>query len=127
MIPGLEYEQPDHYGGYASSPSSSVQSVDISPHNDHYGLHRRHVAKPNNHNGTRNGSGGDYDKYKPKRALKKLDLFPKMERDYQVRTDRGGNLTLMGYGLLFILVVAEFLEWRGMNKGSLEHIVVDTR
>jgi hypothetical protein len=60
-------------------------------------------------------------------VVKKLDIFPKTERDYTVRTERGGQLTAVGYAIMAILILAEFMTWRGLNRESLEHIVVDTR
>mmetsp|Transcript_1292 Transcript_1292/g.3063 ORF Transcript_1292/g.3063 Transcript_1292/m.3063 type:complete len:429 (-) Transcript_1292:42-1328(-) len=49
-----------------------------------------------------------------------------MERDYEVRTERGGQATLVGYVIMLVLILAEFWTWRGLNGESLEHIVVDT-
>ena len=50
-----------------------------------------------------------------------------MERDYEVRTERGGTVAILGYFLIFILVLAEWREWSRLNGESLEGIVVDTR
>lgn len=151
MIPGLEYEEPQATsgGGVAESPSASVQSIDMSsPHNtnDHTRFHLQelHRRRPHTGSGYTNSSNGggsshhnggshhtadpDDNKYaKRSRVVKKLDIFPKTERDYTVRTERGGQLTAVGYAIMAILILAEFMTWRGLNKESLEHIVVDTR
>lgn len=143
MIPGLEYE-PD--GGpalghtHASPPGdTSFTSVDMSPQHhraDRYGgeLHRRRGGGGGGGygtNGTSNGGGGradDDDKYaKRAKAVRRLDFFPKTERDYTVRTERGGQLTAAGYAIMAVLILAEYLTWRGLNGESLEHIAVDTR
>ncbi|KAL7532123.1 hypothetical protein ACHAXR_007253 [Thalassiosira sp. AJA248-18] len=143
MIPGLEYEaEPTHHA--AASPSAqSMSSVEMSPQthgNDQYHLQQLHRRRPHGGSGYTNGSnngrshtngGGGYDdssdKYaKRKRNIKKLDIFPKTERDYTVRTERGGQLTAVGYVIMAILIFAEYMTWRGMNGESLEHIVVDT-
>ena len=137
----------------ASPSTQSMSSVDVSPgpqsyNNDQYHLQQLHRRRP--HNGgpanggsynTNGGSNGGYNnnstdnqyhneenKYAVKRKLvKKLDIFPKTERDYTVRTERGGQLTAMGYALMVVLILAEWMTWRGLNGESLEHIVVDTR
>ena len=154
MIPGLEYEQPEGASSYSAaqqSPSAqSMTSVEMSPGGGGYGynggnnngndnsyhtgqLHRRrpHGGDGGYGNGGYDNGGGsshDEDKYaKRSRAVKRLDIFPKTERDYTVRTERGGQLTALGYVIMAILMVAEFLTWREMNGESLEHIVVDTR
>ncbi|KAL9187323.1 hypothetical protein ACHAXT_001426 [Thalassiosira profunda] len=148
MIPGLEYEPdggpaPDH-SRYASSPGdTSFTSVDMSPQHhqhqahgvDRYGgeLHRRRGGGGGGGyatNGASNGGGGradDDDKYaKRAKAVRRLDFFPKTERDYTVRTERGGQLTAAGYAIMAVLILAEYLTWRGLNGESLEHIAVDT-
>jgi len=126
MIPGLEYEQPNAYD--FGSPSSSVQSVDISPQRPaDYGLHRRRPRGTNGHSFHNAHEDHKYAKRPSARVMKKFDLFPKTDKDYEVRTDRGAKVTLLGYLIMMMLVLAEVWEWRGLNRESLEHIVVDTR
>lgn len=88
-----------------------------------------------NHNGY-NGQSKTYDadsenskyaKRTPAKLARKLDFFPKMESDFQVRTERGGQFTLVGYGIMAVLILAEFLAWRRGNAESLEKVLVDTR
>ncbi len=149
MIPGLEYEQPPNgnadpsYGSPSGQSHASMSSVDIhSPQNtpaynanDSYHMQQLHRRRPHSgagsgyNNGSSNGGGSSYeDKYaKRSRVVKKLDIFPKTDREMTVRTERGGQLTAVGYVIMAILILAEFSTWRGMNSESLEHILVDTR
>ena len=131
-----------------ASPSSSHQRQQYhraqqeqqfshrSPHNDQ-SLHRR---RPRSNNVYDDGYGTptsafsntpEDDKYAKRRTAsrlaRKLDIFPKTERDYTVRTDRGGQLTAFGYALMTMLILAEWSTYRNANRQSLEHIVVDTR
>ena len=137
-----QYHQHQHQYPYESSPS--VQSVDLtSPQQQqqqqhNHNLHRRRIynqdggATNGNNNGYNNNNSND-NKYTKQsrpsipRAVRKLDIFPKAERDYTVRTERGGQLTAIGYILVCVLIIAEWMTWSGMNEMSLEHIVVDTR
>jgi hypothetical protein len=125
MIPGFEYEQPNN-NGYttSSSPSPSLHSVDMSPQTS-YGLHQR--RRPNSYIPQNNSDYKDYTPSKAKGLAKKLDLFPKLERDYEVRTERGGRVSIVGYFVLMVLIMAEIWEWRGLNDQNLEGVVVDTR
>ena len=103
-------------GGGAASPSPSLDSVDmtppVSPAQQNYstntsaGMRRRHA------NGRYGQPDSADDKYrKSRRVVRKLDMFPKVQEDYQVRTDRGGLVALVGYGLALILVLAEVANW----------------
>ena len=152
MIPGLEYEQPTNvdpssYGGSPSPSAQSINTVEMSPqqqqHNDSpyhlQQLHRRRphsngngYASPSSNSSNNNGGGStmyEEDKYNKviKTPLRKLDIFPKTDREMTVRTERGGQLTAVGYCIMIILILAEYMTWRNMNGTTLEHIVVDTR
>ena len=61
------------------------------------------------------------------RAVRRLDMFPKVQEDYQVRTDRGGMVTLVGYGVALLLVLAEVANWSAERGRVVEHTFVDTR
>ena len=143
MRAGLEYEQPSNDGGGADrSPSAaSMNSVDISSPQPQYNnnsylnsqqqLHRRRPHSTNGTNGYNNDlSNKTYNednKYNKVKIVRKLDIFPKTEREMTVRTEQGGQLTAVGYVIMTILLLAEWLTWRSMNGTSLEHTVVDTR
>ena len=104
-----------------------MQSIDMSPqhyHANHDGLHQRRRRANNN---AHTSGEKEYTPSKARGVVKKLDLFPKTERDYEIRTERGARMTLMGYLLIVVLVMAEVWEWKGLNAQRLEGIVVDTR
>ena len=64
-----------------------------------------------------------------KNVVKKLDfMFPKVDMEYTVQTERGGMTSLITYGLIAILVLAESISWISQNyqHSSIEHITVDT-
>ena len=152
MIQGLEYEDPSSSSaaGYGGSPSVDNNNIMQSPqqqptstnnNNDAYHVQQLHSRRPHNGNGytnspnntsyssNNNNNNADDDKYSKSktRIVRKLDIFPKTDREMTVRTERGGQLTAVGYILMAILILAEYITWRGMNGESLEHIVVDTR
>ena len=56
-----------------------------------------------------------------------MDMFPKIESDLTVRTERGGLVTIIGYCLVGVLVLAEWWNWSSGNNMTVEHVVVDTR
>lgn len=59
--------------------------------------------------------------------VKRLDfMFPKVESEYTVQTDRGGIASLVAILLCTILVMAETWTWIGQNRSTVEHISVDT-
>ena len=143
MISGLEYEQPSNDGGAAAdrSPSAaSMSSVDISSpqpqtyNNNSYHSQQLHRRRPHSMNGngynndlSNNNKAYDEDKYNKVKIVRKLDIFPKTDREMTVRTEQGGQLTAVGYVIMTILLLAEWLTWRSMNGTNLEHTVVDTR
>lgn len=131
-------------GGYtggrgAASPSPSLDSVDMTPPvspaqqnynttNNTSGMRRRHAGQTHS-NANRYGQADSADdKYrKSRRVVRRLDMFPKVQEDYQVRTDRGGLVTLVGYGIALILVLAEVANWSSERGRVVEHTFVDTR
>jgi len=130
MIAGLEYE-PEPADAAYSGTASSTTATSNSYHTG--SLHRRHNANTtgSNNNGHQNASYQDNDnKYakftKQTKFLKKVDFFPKTETDYEIRTERGAQLTFIGYLLMLILIFAEFITWNSLNSEANEHIVVDT-
>ena len=129
-------------GGGSASPSPSLDSVDMTPpvspaqqnynannNNNTSGMRRRHAGQTQSSNNGRYGQpDAADDKYrKSRRVVRRLDMFPKVQEDYQVRTDRGGLVTLVGYGLALILVLAEVANWSAERGRVVEHTFVDTR
>lgn len=48
----------------------------------------------------------------PLKAVKELDIFPKVSGDYQRPTARGGTFSIISISLIVILVVSEFFYYR---------------
>jgi hypothetical protein len=113
------------YGGGAaafSPPGTSNGDYDA-------GLRRRN-ANPSNGNGRHsssddgNGKGG-----KKGRAavVERLDfMFPKVDREFTVQTQGGGVATVVCYGLIALLVLAETHSWYRQNQMEITNTVVDT-
>jgi len=72
-----------------------------------------------------NGRGGDYGGKSSKSIAKKLDLFPKVDTEYTVRTDGGGVASIVAYVLILILICAECVAWASQNSATTEHISVE--
>jgi len=110
------------YGAGASFGSSSAAGAT--------GMRQRHnavalAASPlTSYGGARSPDG----KYRKTRKLaRRLDLFPKVQEDYQVRTDRGGQVTLFSWVVIGLLVLAEIASHRAEQGRLVEHTYVDTR
>jgi hypothetical protein len=119
-----------------NTPSSSSHTT--STPTGYPELRRRQIRPDNNDNNgfgyaspnyDTNNKGNNNNKSSSSvtKLAKKLDVFPKTERDYTIRTDRGGQLTAIGYGIMLILILAEYTTWKNMNSEHNEHIIVDTR
>ena len=57
------------------------------------------------------------------RSLPKLDLFPKIEKEYQLQSSQGGAVSLLSYFFMFILFLSEFRSYAKTN--ITEHLKVD--
>ena len=53
-------------------------------------------------------------------------MFPKVDTEYTVQTDRGGIAFVIACSLVVVLCIAETVAWRGQNLKTTEHVVVDT-
>ena len=58
-----------------------------------------------------------------KRALPKMDMYPKIEQEYNTQTDKGGVISLLAFVLMGILFLAELTTY--MNPELKESIRVD--
>jgi len=61
------------------------------------------------------------------RHVKALDMFPKLESDFSVKTDTGGCVTLFSVVLILVLSLAELWTWVGINQEIKEHVTVHNR
>lgn len=61
------------------------------------------------------------------KVVKNLDfMFPKVESEFTVKSERGGMASLVAFALIAILATAELLTWVGQNSATTEHISVNT-
>ena len=73
-------------------------------------------------NGSGSGKGGGSNQV----VVQKLDfMFPKVDREFTVQTKGGGVASLVAYGLIAVLLLAELLSWMGQQNALVEHIQVD--
>jgi hypothetical protein len=110
------------YSSYTAAPSASSYGDNV----DNGGgatLRRRNVE-------TIPSSSPSLASHRPSphtTTLKKFDfMFPKVDTEYTVTTERGGVASLVAYGLILLLVLAETATWMSQNKATNEHIRVDT-
>jgi hypothetical protein len=130
------------YSG-ASSPSASAgygaygTDTTSSPTAD--GGVRRRAAGASYNNGnsyygdsSQGNSNTNYDsnnngKDKKKMVVERLDfMFPKVDREFTVQTQSGGVMTVIAYGLIVVLVLAEIASWVSQNRMELSNTIVDT-
>lgn len=53
-------------------------------------------------------------------------MFPKVEAEYTIQTDTGGYTSLIAYGIILLLALAETVSWWSTRVTTHEHIAVDT-
>mmetsp|Transcript_17750 Transcript_17750/g.32100 ORF Transcript_17750/g.32100 Transcript_17750/m.32100 type:complete len:528 (-) Transcript_17750:64-1647(-) len=88
-------------------------------------LRRRNIDT--SHNDMPSQGDGTYKSRANRSAVvRQLDFFPKVDQDYMVQTDRGGALSMAGYCLMVIFLLAEIFTWVGQNRETVELIKVDT-
>jgi len=112
MYEGLEYSVPSPTQSQPTMRRRNVQG---------FGNGSDYSAKTSN--------GYDYDKTKKsigRKVVRNLDLFPKVEQDLTVKTEQGGMVSLIGYGIIFCLVLAELLNHMALSRETSESLVVDT-
>lgn len=60
-------------------------------------------------------------------VVKRLDfMFPKVESEFTVQTDRGGIASVVALVIVALLVTAETVTFLSQNRSTVEHISVDT-
>lgn len=59
--------------------------------------------------------------------VKKLDfMFPKVDREFRVQTEKGGMTTMVAIFTIALLALGEIVSYIGQNASTTEHIVVNT-
>jgi hypothetical protein len=59
--------------------------------------------------------------------IKSLDfMFPKVEQEFTIQTERGGMVSLLTMILVGFLCLVEILAWMTANRSTTEHALVDT-
>ena len=52
-------------------------------------------------------------------SLPKLDLFPKIEREYSVQTSEGGAISIVTYIIMLVLFFSEFLSYSRLRVQNI--------
>jgi len=116
----------DSYSYGSQAPSYGYGGPNVNGHTQQGPtLRHRHVDENPPTHSKRNGKS----KQKKSTSLnvKRLDfMFPKVDTEFTVRTDRGGVASLVAFGLIALLALAESFTWMGQNRATTEHISVDT-
>ena len=115
---GGSYSQPPAYGGYGGSSNSPTGAPT---------LRRRHAEA--NGNGKTGSTHSDDSKNhgSPRKVVKSLDfMFPKVDHEFTIQTERGGVASMVAVGLICLLCLAEIASWIGANRTTTEHVAVDT-
>jgi hypothetical protein len=102
--------------GYASPSNTSTLRRRTAAEHSH--LHNVSATNPMNGGSSPSSSGA---------VVKKLDfMFPKVETEFTVQTDRGGMASVVALVIVAILLIAETATWISQNRSTVEHISVDT-
>lgn len=112
--------------GGAAPPGEAAAAVAGGP-----SLRRRHVEPGNGYRGTNHDDDNERSKNDHRResraVVKSLDfMFPKVDQEFTIQTDRGGVASLVAFGLIALLCLAETISWFGANRATTEHVAVDT-
>jgi predicted nucleic acid-binding Zn ribbon protein len=104
---------------YSSGEGAASYSYDYaSPTNNNTGMRRRTLETASPMSAMASPSSG---------VVKRFDfMFPKVESEYTVKTDRGGMASLVALGICLLLCLAEIATFISQNKSTVEHISVDT-
>ena len=116
------------YGGYGNANSASYGANGGSSYSyggASTGSTLRHRVAPQTT--TKSYDESDGKDFKPTRAVvEKLDfMFPKVDKDFTVQTKTGGVASLVAYGLIAILCLAEVITWLSQNRTELSRTFVD--
>lgn len=115
----------DGGGGPSGSGSAGGDGVAM--------LRRRNIEKndDSSNNDCSNSSssrrGSFENAFKKKAVVKNLDfMFPKVDTEFTVQTERGGMAFCIAVFLIVVLCMAETVAWISSNQSTRQHVVVDT-
>lgn len=114
--------------GNSHSYGQATNSYDYSSiTNTSSTLRRRTVDTSYNNGFDASPSSSSVPSSSPRSVVKRLDfMFPKVESEYTVQTDRGGITSLVAIFVVVVLMMAETYTWVSQNRSTVEHISVDT-
>jgi len=107
------------YGGEVQQNHGYGQSYGTQ--DSHTGLRRRTVATPTQQTPEQSHIP------KERNIVKRLDfMFPKVEQEFRVQTERGGLTTMIAIAIIAVLTLGEIASWLYENNATSEHIAVNT-
>lgn len=114
---GASYSSYGAYGGSNGTYNAPTPSAA-----DPGGLRRRSAVTP-----SATPSNGEYEKTrKSRRVVERLDfMFPKVDKEFTVKTKGGGVASLVATGLIAFLILAEIITWFSQNRMELSKTYVD--
>ena len=122
MEPMMTTMDPLSYSNAAKQPKSTMRRRNVA---DYDGMNSGGYSNSHGKNGY--GSPDKKSSTIKRKVVRKLDLFPKVEQDLTVKTEQGGIISLIGYVIIFCLVLAEVVNHMNMSKDTSETLIVDTR
>jgi endoplasmic reticulum-Golgi intermediate compartment protein 3 len=125
------------YGAGGGGPSGSGSGSAGDPAGAAAMLRRRNIEKNDSSyndssSNRRGGSGGNFvdNPFQKRVVVKNLDfMFPKVDTEFTVQTERGGMAFCVAVFLIVVLCMAETVAWISLNSGASstkQHVVVDT-
>jgi endoplasmic reticulum-Golgi intermediate compartment protein 3 len=127
-VGGASYSHASGNGGSITHTGYGAESRADSSSSD--GLRRRGATATSNsyydHNyygDNSNGKGGKRNRA----VVERLDfMFPKVDREFTVQTHNGGIATIVAYGMIAVLVLAEIISFSQQNRMEFSTTLVDT-
>ncbi|KAL7566658.1 hypothetical protein ACA910_017724 [Epithemia clementina (nom. ined.)] len=122
------YSAPTGYSGYGNNNNLGASSGGLNNGGGQANaMLRRRNIEHNTQQETHSSGATSDSKYRQRNVVKNLDfMFPKVDTEFTVQTDRGGIAFVVACVVIVILCIAETLAWRGQNLKTIEHVVVDT-
>lgn len=122
MADNGSYSYGGHYGGNNMSYGGSTGGGGDGG----VTLRRRHVSHHDD-GGEASPSKGVFSRASSSSVVQSMDfMFPKVDREFIVQTDRGGMASIIAYVCILIFMIAESSTWLSANASNREHISIDT-